>query len=284
MIGLCTDSNSQIPPWLAQRYAVEVVPLTVTIDGEAFLEGAELDAEGFWARLGSAPGSVSTAAPSAGQVAAAYTALVARGATRILSVHVSAEVSSTLSSVGLAASGAAVPVRVVDSATASFGVTCAVWEAAEALRRGADLEEAARIARATGASTGNVFVLHGLDLARRGGRLGPRPGGSGGSGEMAVLSMIGATMRQLARVSGAEDAISAMAGHILGAHAGRLRVAIGTADPATEVLGAALEERLRRAPGAEGAAGIELLRYRIGPSVGAHTGPGTVGAYFYPLH
>ena len=26
----------------------------------------------------------------------------------------------------------------------------------------------------------------------------------------------------------------------------------------------------------------EVIRYRIGPSVGAHTGPGTAGAFFYP--
>lgn len=284
MIGLCTDSNSQIPAWLARRYAIEVVPLTVTIDGEAFLEGVDLDAEGFWARLASTPLSVSTAAPSPGQVVAAYEALAARGAKTILSVHVSAEVSSTLSSVRLAASGAAVGVRVLDSGTASFGVTCAVWEAAEALRRGAGIEEAARIAQTTGASTGNIFILGGLDLARRGGRLEPGQGGksgdtgSGRGGDVAVLSMIGAQMRPVTRVDTTHDAISAMAEHILGARTGRLRVAIGTADPATEVLGTALEERLH------GTGGIELLRYRIGPSVGAHTGPGTLGAYFYPLH
>jgi len=27
----------------------------------------------------------------------------------------------------------------------------------------------------------------------------------------------------------------------------------------------------------------ELVRYEIGPSVGAHTGPGTVGACFFPV-
>jgi fatty acid-binding protein DegV len=26
----------------------------------------------------------------------------------------------------------------------------------------------------------------------------------------------------------------------------------------------------------------ELIRYRVGPSVGAHTGPGAAGAMFYP--
>jgi fatty acid-binding protein DegV len=38
----------------------------------------------------------------------------------------------------------------------------------------------------------------------------------------------------------------------------------------------ALEDRLRAAEEVR-----ELVRYRIGPSVAAHTGPGTVGAMFY---
>jgi len=25
------------------------------------------------------------------------------------------------------------------------------------------------------------------------------------------------------------------------------------------------------------------VRYRVGPSVGAHTGPGTAGAFFFPV-
>jgi fatty acid-binding protein DegV len=27
---------------------------------------------------------------------------------------------------------------------------------------------------------------------------------------------------------------------------------------------------------------VEVVRYRIGPSVGAHTGPGTVGCFMFP--
>ena len=45
MIGICTDSNSQLPESLAQRYAVEVVPITVTVDGHEYLEGVDLDAD-----------------------------------------------------------------------------------------------------------------------------------------------------------------------------------------------------------------------------------------------
>jgi fatty acid-binding protein DegV len=52
---------------------------------------------------------------------------------------------------------------------------------------------------------------------------------------------------------------------------------VGLSDATTLPLVTALEDRLRPAPEVQ-----ELVRYRIGPSVGAHTGPGTVGAMFAP--
>ncbi len=269
MIGLCTDSSSQIAVELARRYDIEVVPLTVTIDGEAFQEGLDIDADSFWARFTS---GITTAAPSPGQFLTAYQALADRGATAILSVHVSVVVSSTVEVARLAAREAPVKVAVIDSGTASFGVTCAIWEAAQALRAGAEIEDAARVATSVGASTGNVFVVGGLELASRGGRLDPSAHAGAG---VPVLSMIGGTMTVLDQVSDLAAAVRAMADHISGP---ALRVAIGTADPGTEAMAQALEARLRTKDDV-----VDLIRYRIGPSVGAHTGPGTVGAYFYPL-
>ena len=67
-----------------------------------------------------------------------------------------------------------------------------------------------------------------------------------------------------------------MATHVLSAGE-RLRVGIGVADQGAAPLWQALEARLTGAPSV-----AELVRYRIGPSVGAHTGPGTAGAVYYP--
>ena len=83
-------------------------------------------------------------------------------------------------------------------------------------------------------------------------------------------------MTVLEHRSGLESAVDAMAAHICAPGDPPVRVAIGAGDPEAETLAAALEERLRPSSGV-----VDLLRYRIGPSVGAHTGPGTVGAYYY---
>ena len=74
MIGLVTDSNAQLPDELVARYGVEVVPLTVTVDGVDHLEGVDLDADAFYAAFDAAEGpapQVATSQPSPGRFAVA---------------------------------------------------------------------------------------------------------------------------------------------------------------------------------------------------------------------
>ncbi|MGH9263978.1 MAG: DegV family protein [Acidimicrobiales bacterium] len=281
MIGLVTDSNAQLPPALAERYGVEIVPLTVTVDGTEYLEGVDLDADAFYARFQASRPVVSTAQPSPGRFAAAYEAVAERGATEILSVHIGSTVSGTVNSARLASQVSPVPVRIVDTGTASFAVSLCLWEGAEAVARGATLEEAAAAAERVAATVGNVFVVGALDLARAGGRLrvdiAPDRAPTGPA--VPVLTLKGGSMQQVERCTDLEEAADTMAGFVRAAgKADPLRVGVGLSDPGTLPLVTALEERLRDAPEVR-----ELVRYRIGPSVGAHTGPGTVGTMFAPV-
>ena len=275
MIGLATDSNSQLPPELAERYGVETVPLTVTVDGTEYLEGVDLDADAFYAHFRTGRPAVSTAQPSPGRFAAAYEALAERGATEILSVHIGSSVSGTVNSARLASQVAPVPVRIVDTGTASFAISLCLWAAAEAVTAGATLDEAAAAAERASTTVGNVFVVGALEVARAGGRL------AGDVGEAAVtipvLTLTGGAMHEVDRCARLDQAADVMA-RFVRASGGPLRVGVGLSDTATLPLVEALEDRLRQADEV-----AELVRYRIGPSVGAHTGPGTVGTMFAPI-
>ena len=271
-VALVTDSNSQIPAELVQRYGVEVVPLTIVVDGEEHLEGVDLDADGFYARFaGATTPEVSTSQPSPGTFAAAYRRAAERGADQILSIHIGAAVSGTLNAARVAAADSPVPVRLVDTGTASFGITCCVWEAAEALRHGADIEAAAAVAEQTAARVGNVFVVRALDLARRGGRVAV----SDTSGAVPVLTLAGGSVEVVATVESVDDAAQAMADYVVAAGDG-MRVAVGYADADA----APVSDALRRLVAADHRV-LEVVTYRIGPSVGVHTGPGTAGAFFF---
>jgi fatty acid kinase fatty acid binding subunit len=277
--GLCTESSSQLTRELVERYAVEVVPLTVTVDGVDYLEGRELDADAFYARfLDDAAPVVATPEPGPGLFVEAYERLAASGATEILSVHAGSALSGTIRAAALAADSSPVPVRLVDSGAASFAVSCCLWEAAEALANGAELEEAAVVAESLLPTIGNVFVVGALDLVRARGSAATYDAHVAGDGPrgVPVLTLRDGVPQVLAEAETVDDAVQAMASAIT-AWGGDLRGAVGRADALTAPLSDAVIAAVVDAPPVR-----EVIRYRIGPSVGAHTGPGTVAAFFFP--
>jgi DegV family protein with EDD domain len=269
VIGLVTDSNAQLPGDLRERYQVAVVPLTVVVDDHPYQEGVDITTAEFYERLG-AGASVSTAAPSPGAVLAAYEQLAEQGATEILSVHI-----GSVNAVTVAAGSSPVPVEIVDTGTASFAVACCVWAAGEVLAPGGDLTHAADVARRVADQVGNVFVVGALDLARRGGRL---AAGAATEGEgLPVLALADGQMQAVGRVHDVESAVDAMTDYLVEA-AGGAPQRVGVGDALTPELAGEYAARLADRPEV-----AELVRYEIGPSVGAHTGAGTVGACFFPV-
>jgi len=89
-----------------------------------------------------------------------------------------------------------------------------------------------------------------------------------------VLTLAGGVMKEVDRCGSLDQAADAMAAFVR-AGGSSLRVGVGLSDAGTLPLVTATEDRLRAAPEVS-----ELVRYRVGPSVGAHTGPGTVGVMF----
>lgn len=275
MIGVVTDSGSQLPSTLAEQLGIVVVPLWVVLDGEPCREGVDLDADAFWARVVPGRTEVTTSQPSPGELQTAYEALEAAGARRIVSVHTGSDHSGTVNSARLAAEAVGAEVTVVDTATASFGVAVAAIEVAVSLAEGASVERAVLRARATLEDLRNVFLVGGLDLVRSSGKVRVGDDDAEADGQP-VLELRGGELVVHATVSGSDDAVGALADAVL-AGAGPVHVAVGVADDAVGSLGDALAQRLAAAPWV-----VDVTRYRVGPSVGAHTGPGTVGAFWWP--
>jgi DegV family protein with EDD domain len=273
MIGLVTDSNAQLPADLKDSYQVGVVPLTVVVDDQPYREGVDITAAEFYERL-AAGASVSTAAPSPGAVLTAYEQLAAAGATEILSIHIGSNTSATINAVNVAAGSSPVPVEIVDTGTASFAVACCVWAAGEILAAGGDLARAADVARRVAGDVGNVFIVGALDLARRGGRLAAEAADGEG---LPVLALADGQMQSVGRVHDVESAVDAMTDYLVEV-AGGVPQRVGVGDALTPELAEEYAARLAGRPEV-----AELVRYEIGPSVGAHTGAGTVGACFFPL-
>jgi fatty acid-binding protein DegV len=174
-----------------------------------------------------------------------------------------------------------VPVRLVDSGTASFGVACCAWAAGEAIARGATLDVAATVAESLAPSIGNVFTVGAVELVQGSRRLASTSahmirGGFDDTEPVPVLALQDGLVQVIDRVTSVGEAVDVMAESV--ARSGAcLKVGLGLADAAARPLADALQCALRQCTNVD-----EVVRYRIGPSIGAHTGPGTVGCFTFP--
>jgi DegV family protein with EDD domain len=268
-----TDSNSQLPAELQDRYGITVVPITVMVNGREYREGVDLDADSFYALWADGQPDVSTSQPSPGAFVETYNQLIAEGATEILSIHVSDALSGTLNSARIAAGQVDVPVRLVDTGTMSFGISCCVWEAAEALAAGASLESAALTAEKLTPSIGSVTILQALDFTRAQGRLVDQlPEEATG---IPVLVMVDGGTEVLGDGRSIEGLSRLMVDRMT-ASGEPVRVALCIADASARPFYEAMEAMLADRPNV-----VDLVRYRVGPSVGAFTGPGTAGGFWW---
>jgi len=169
-----TDSTASLPPGLAERWGIEVVPLEVVVDGARHHEGVDLRPADLLAAL-TAGRRVTTSQPAPAAFARAYARAAERGAREIVSVHLSGELSGTVRAAELAALAAPVPVHVVDSRSVAMGLGLAAVAAAELVAAGAGPADGAAVAeraRQVAASTSTVFLVDSLEHLRRGGRIG----------------------------------------------------------------------------------------------------------------
>ena len=276
-VAVVTDSTASLTRDLAARHGIRVVALRVMADGVAADDGpAALSGPiGDELRRGA---RLSTASPAPERFAGAYAAAAATGAEAIVSVHLSAGLSGTVSSARLAAGSAAVPVRVVDSRSLGMGTGLAALTAAEAAAAGRPPEDVAAAASRRSARLRSFFVLDTLDYLHAGGRLDPA----------LVRAASGLTARPLLHVVDGKIVVLEKV-RTRSAAARRLEevaVAFADAQPvdvAVQHLGhperaAALAERLERLiPGAR-------RRYlaEAGAVIMAHTGPGMLGVVIAP--
>lgn len=271
MISIITDSSCDLPPEWVKSTRATVVPLTIRFGDEEFTDGVDLDGAAFWARLGSDKGLPETAAPSAGAFLDAYQAAAAAEASGIVAVCLSSQLSATYQSAVIAAEKFAgdIPVKVVDSRSVSMGLGLQVIAAAKAALAGDGIDEVAAAALAASASANLVAALDTIEFLRRGGRIG---------GAQALL----------ANILDVKPLITFVDGVV--APAGRVR----TRSKARAALVARVKEvsdRLEAIAVLHGAAdgvddlvtsiravsGKEPIVAELGPVVGTHAGPGTVG-------
>lgn len=276
-VALVTDSTAYLSEEAAARHGVDVVPLSVVMGDEDLEEGVAVTPGDVAAAL-RARIQVTTSRPSPEAFAAAYRAVAARGATGIVSMHLSAELSGTYEAALLAAEDAPVPVRVLDTRMVAMALGYPVLTAAAVAQAGGSLDEVVAAAEKRAAGTTGFFYVDTLEYLRRGGRIGAARAMLGSAlAVKPLLHLADGRIQPLEKVRTSSRAIARLE-EIAIAQAGAAEVDLAVHHLAAEAAALTLAERLReRIPGLG-----ELYVGEVGAVIGAHVGPGLLAVVVSP--
>jgi len=276
-VAIVTDSTAYLPPRTMERHGITAVPLTVVLGNQALEEGTEISARSLAQALQKRR-SVTTSRPGPELFAATYRKAAESGASGIVSLHLSSEFSGTYDAAVLAAREAPVPVRVVDTGMVAMALGFCALAAAESAEAGGTIDEAVTAAEKRAAGTSAYFYVDTLDYLRRGGRIGAAQALLGSAlAVKPLLQLNGGRIELLEKVRTASKAIARLE-EIVADRAGTAQVDIAVHHLAAPERASALADRLRaRVPGL-----VELHVSEVGAVIGAHTGPGLLGAVVSP--
>lgn len=174
-VNIVTDSTSYLPLDERERYGIAVVPLSVTLDGVEYIEGTPV-AEGFYRALAESKSFPTSSQAGVAALIDAFEAPVARGDS-VAAVFLSSEMSGTYSTALMARDMVLerypeAAIEVVDSRSNCMELGFSVLAAARVADAGATLAEVVDAARRMIDRTRFLFVPDTLEYLRRGGRMG----------------------------------------------------------------------------------------------------------------
>lgn len=273
-VAVVTDSTADLPPGVADALGVRVVPLRVSIGGRAATDGVDVTARDVADAL-RAKVLVTTSRPPPDRFAAAFQDCLNAGATRVVSVNLAAALSGTFESAALAAQDFEHGVvRVVDSRSTAMALGFAVMAAAQRAGAGASAAEVQGAATETVDRTRTLFYVDTIEYLRRGGRIGSASALLATSLSVKpLLQMVEGRIVSLEKVRTSAKAIARLV-WLTAEAAGDGRVDLAVHHLAAPARAEQVATLLRAAIANIG----ELYVSELGPVVGAHLGPGAIGA------
>jgi DegV family protein with EDD domain len=171
-VRIVTDSTCDVPPDVAEKLGIKVVPVYINIGDQSYLDGVDLSRREFFINLPNYDSFPTTAAPASGTFTSTYQELVEEGATEIISLHIAASLSNTYNAARLGGEDVqGASVTLWDTKQITMGSGLQVIVAAEAAAAGNSVAEILSILEEKRPKTRVYGVLDTLEFLRRSGRV-----------------------------------------------------------------------------------------------------------------
>ena len=274
--AIVLDSTADFPEAPDRFPNWRVVPLYVRFGDESFRDYVDLDPHAFYERLRDADRPPTTSQPTPADFLAVYEELA--GYDRVLSIHLSRRLSGTYESAERAASEAGDRVRTIDSKTASAAIAILALAVQRRLERGTTDEAVDALVTRFQGEAGLIFTVDTLEYLAKGGRIGKAAAMAGQLLHIKpILTLAEGEVLPLKKVRGAQKAYREFERAFSDGTTAEpgLRVGIAHAEAPER-----LEALRRMVQNVRPSAEIEVAT-TLGPVVGTHAGPGTVGFFWF---
>jgi DegV family protein with EDD domain len=265
-----------MPLELAEQLGIIIVPLSVTIKGETYLDRVGIQPVEFIETMKNLEELPKSSQPSAGTFLEVYDRLGEEGY-EVLSIHMTGKMSGTVRSAESAAQMTKTKVTVVDSMFISLALQFQVREAAELAKQGKSLEEILTRLEKVREHSKLYIMIDTLENMVKGGRIGKGKAFIGSLLNIKpIASLEGAEYNPVAKVRSHSQVVKFMVKQFAEDVKGKTILGAGIVHAEAYDLSAKLK-----------AAITELTGYKdisidyTGPTISTHTGPGTIALMYY---
>ncbi|MBB6453010.1 DegV family protein with EDD domain [Salirhabdus euzebyi] len=278
-VKIFTDSACDLPISTYEQYDIEMVPLTVHLNDQDYLDSKTIEASTVYQamREGAAP-KTSQVTPEAFQQA--FSTYVDKGQPCVY-IGFSSELSGTFQSAHIAQQQLMeehpdANVHVFDTKCASLGQGLVVLRAAQLAKEGASVDEILDTVKHHATHMEHIFTVDNLEYLQRGGRVSKAAAFVGGLLQIKPLLHVDeGKLIPLEKIRGAKKVLKRMFEVMeeRGQDISNQVVAIShaDADEQAEKLASLIQDKYEPK---------EIVINNIGAAIGAHVGPGTMSLFF----
>lgn len=172
MLRIVTDGAADLLPEWGKEYGIDMIPVNILFGEKSYLQGIELDNEGFYSLVDESKRIPKTSQPSPHQFVEFYREIAEKGDT-ILSIHITAKLSGTYASAISAAEELKDEFKVIpiDSACGSLGIGLMCREARKLERAGKSVDEIVKYIEDIKYNVRVILTLDTLEYAKMSGRV-----------------------------------------------------------------------------------------------------------------
>jgi DegV family protein with EDD domain len=275
-IRIVTDSTSDLPESLAQKYNIKVAPLRVNFGEVSYLDGVELKTKDFYKKLAESKELPSTSQVNPGEFENIFNEILAQG-DEIIGIFIAKELSGTYASAKIAKDMlGSEKIHLVDSRGVTAIMSILVIEASRMANKGFSAQEIVSRIENMAENMKSAFLIDTLTYLVKGGRLSKTQGFAGSLLNIKpIIQVKDGVVETIQKARGRAKGIKWIIDNLKEGGYDLSNKTVFVVNSNDLDLGEKIKEALL-----EDFQVGELLEAQIGSVVGTHAGPGCGGIVF----